>query len=545
MSLRIKTVLGIAIIEAILLLLLISMTLSYLKQTNYNSIEKRADSNISLFAATATDAVLSYDLASLDALVHQVLNNHDLVYARVLTAEGQILSQEGRMDHLSSGFIQDIDASKVTDGVFDTTFDITEGGIVYGRVELGLDTNLLQQVIDEAQQRSAIIAFAEMALVALFSLILGTYLTGQLKILVEAAMKVSAGDLNINVPIRGNDETASVARAFNTMVTNLKEANRLRDDKEKELQELNRTLEDRVLLRTQQLSEQNKLLESTNKKLTEAQQKLVHAEKMASIGHLSAGIAHEINNPLSFVTSNLKVLDEYTKNYRSYIQDYEKLNRPKDYSTHDDYHLQTQALREEYDLEYMNEDIDGLLSDTIDGATRVGNIVKGIKEYSHIDNDKTSQYFDINKCINSALNTTVAAQAESSLRVVKDLESTLIINGSSSRITLAISNILLNATQACSENGVVTVSSLDKGSEIVITVKDDGCGIPEKDLSSIFDPFFTSHEVGKGIGLGLTIAYGIIVEGHKGDIQVSSKQGKGSCFTITLPAIQNTKPSIS
>jgi signal transduction histidine kinase len=535
MSIRLKTILGIAIIEALLLLLLVSMTLDYLKDTNYESIKKRAESTVSLFAATASDAVLSYDLASLESLVQQVSSSQDLVYARVLSDDGEVLSQAGNVAHLSNGFNIDNRVPDVNDGVFDTYAYIDESGVIYGRVELGLDTNLLRKVIDEAMQRSAIIAAIEMGLVALFSFILGTYLTQQLKVLVRSALKVSSGNLNVNVPVKGKDEIAAVAGAFNIMIANLKEANLRRDKKEEELQELNQTLEERVLRRTQQLAEQNALLEKTNLELIQTQKRLVQTEKMASIGLLSAGIAHEINNPLSYTISNLNTLGEYAINYRSLVQEYEKFISLTDETEKQEQLEHISALCDDLDLSFMNEELEELYTDAKDGIGRVKSIVKGMQEFSHVEKNDHMECVDINECINHAVAAVKSAAQNKQITLLTDLQPNLLTYCSSNHISQALQNIFLNAVQASQVSGEVSISSQETNKQIQITVTDQGCGIAEADLNHLFDPFYTTQQVGKGVGLGLAISYGVIVDGHNGDITVKSEVGEGSCFIITIP----------
>ena len=537
MSIRLKTILGIAIIEALLLLLLVSMTLDYLKDTNYESIKKRAESTVSLFAATASDAVLSYDLASLESLVQQVSSSQDLVYARVLSDDGEVLSQAGNVAHLSKGFSVDNSVPDVKDGVFDTYAYIDESGVIYGRVELGLDTNLLRKVIDEAMQRSAIIAAIEMGLVALFSFILGTYLTQQLKVLVRSALKVSSGNLNVNVPVKGKDEIAAVAGAFNIMIANLKEANLRRDKKEEELQELNQTLEERVLRRTQQLAEQNALLEKTNLELIQTQKRLVQTEKMASIGLLSAGIAHEINNPLSYTISNLNTLGEYAINYRTLIQEYQKFIASTDETEKQQQLEHINALCDDLDLSFMNEELEELYTDAKDGIGRVKSIVKGMQEFSHVEKNDHMELVDINECIDHAVAAVKSAAQNKQITLLIDLQPNLLTYCSSSHISQALQNILLNAVQASQVSGEVSISSQVANKQIQITVTDQGCGIAEADLNHLFDPFYTTQQVGKGVGLGLAISYGVIVDGHNGDITVESEVGEGSSFIITIPII--------
>lgn len=542
MSLRLKTILGIAIIEALLLLLLISMTLDYLRTTNYEGLTKRAQTTATLFATTSKDAVLSYDLASLEAFVSDVMVNPDLVYARVLGPENIVFAEKGSADVLSKPFSSDQSVSTVADGIFDTYAEISEGGQVYGRVELGLDINSLNKTIEEAEQRSALIAAIEMGLVALFSFILGTYLTRQLKVLTQAAKVISVGDFEVKVPVKGRDEVADVATAFNAMASNLHEASARRDGFEIQLTELNRSLEERVQERTKQLLEKNKELEQANREIKEAQAKLLQSEKMASIGVLAAGVAHEINNPLGFVISNLGTLELYANNYRKLIEAYQEIIETTDADKRDRLMAQLKELQEDLDLEFMNEDLDELLKDTKEGSSRVKDIVQGLKEFSHVDQLEKYEFCNLNECIEATLKV-VNNELKYHCDISKDLAEIPLTYCLPGKIKQVLLNLLVNAGQAITESGSIDVSSKVNGAQIEISIKDSGQGIAPDQIDKLFDPFYTTKKVGEGTGLGLSISYGIIVEEHRGDILVESEVGQGTCFTLVLP-ILTKEPSL-
>lgn len=536
MSLRLKTIFGIAFIEAILLLLLVSMTLDYLKETNYEGIQKRANTTATLFATTTKDAVLSYDLASLESFVQEVLKNPDLVYARVLGPEDQLFAIGGLDTGHQGDFKPDHHVEQVEDGVYDTFAEIVEGGAVYGRVELGLDINSLRETIVEAQRRSATIAASEMGLVALFSLILGTYLTRQLRVLTIAAKDIAAGNLDIQVEVKGKDEIAEVSGAFNSMASNLKEASERRDQYERELESLNKSLEDRVKQRTSELQDKNRQLEQANKDIKEAQSRLLQSEKMASVGVLAAGVAHEINNPLGFVMSNLGTLDEYVTNYRTLVSEYEKLLVLKDSSERKSQFQKIKSMREDFDIEFMNEDLDGLLQDTQEGSVRVREIVKGLKAFSHVDQSDEMQLTDINDCIEATLKV-ANNELKYHCEVITSLGAIPQTYCMAGQIKQVILNMLLNAAHAIKGKGTIEVATSQVRDRIELSIRDNGCGIDTADQGKLFDPFFTTKEVGEGTGLGLSISYGIIVDDHKGDIRVESELGEGSCFTIVLPVL--------
>ena len=532
MSLRTKTILGIALIEALLLVLLISMTLNYLRSTNYDSLEKRALTTATLFSTTTKDAILSYDLASLESFVNEVLTNPDLSYARVLGPNGEVFAEAGDPEKLNNAFKQDTTVEFVDDGVFDVAADIQESDVLYGRVEIGLETESITQVIAEAERRSVFIAGVEMMLVALFSFALGTYLTRQLKVLMSATKDIADGKLDTTIPVKGKDELAAVSVAFNAMIENLKEASRRRDLFEIELKELNQTLEDRVEKRTKIIIDKNSKLEQVNKEIKETQAKLLQSDKMASVGVLAAGVAHEINNPMSFVISNIKTLDDYFQDIQQLILAYNHVSA----SELTDFQTQLEAiekLKKDIGLELMIEDLPSLIADTKEGTERVKDIVKGLKDVSHVDNHDSYTLCNINDCITNTLRV-ANNELKYHCKVVTDLKNIPDIYCAQNQIKQVFLNLIINASHAIKEKGTIEIRSHATNEHIKVQIKDNGSGISKEQMSKVFDPFYTTKPVGEGTGLGLSISYGIIEE-HKGEITVKSQVGKGTIFTILLP----------
>ncbi|MCB1741053.1 MAG: HAMP domain-containing protein, partial [Gammaproteobacteria bacterium] len=294
MSFRLKTILGVALIEAALLVLLVLTSMNLLRTSNEEELGKRAQTAATLFATTTKDAVLSTDLASLEAFVVETLTNPDLLYARVISESDGVLAEGGDGQLLNRPFAADASVDSVDDGVFDTAARVTVEGVVYGRVEIGMSIDRVAAVLAQARHKMVVIALVEMLLVALFSAILGYYLTRQLGLLNAAAQGIASGELGRQVLIRSHDEIGEVARSFNLMSENLARADADRSRYERQLRELNAELEARVERRTARLAEANAALEQTNAELKQTQAQLVHSEKLASIGQLSAGVAHEI-----------------------------------------------------------------------------------------------------------------------------------------------------------------------------------------------------------------------------------------------------------
>lgn len=222
MSFRLKTILGIAIIEAILLAFLIFNILNYLRDSNEKQLVERVSTSAMLFATAAKDAVISYDLATLESILEAVMKNPGIEYARILDQNERILAEQGSKQALSRYFKENQGSHTVIDGIYNTQQLIIEGNYTYGTVQLGFDIQDLQKTLNDAQRNSITIALIEMILVALFSTFLGIYLTGQLKRLTEASELVASGKLGYQLDVKGNDEIAKTLCAFNDMSAKVK-----------------------------------------------------------------------------------------------------------------------------------------------------------------------------------------------------------------------------------------------------------------------------------------------------------------------------------
>lgn len=543
-SLRTKTIAGVAAIEGFLLLLLIFTAISFLTNIIDEMLSKRASATAALFATATKDAVLSYDLASLESFTEELMENPDLEYVRIIGPDRQIFATRGSRALLARDFYQDQRLSDVDDGVFDTYSTINEDGFVFGRIELGISIRSTQAAIAKVSAWSLSIATIEMILVAGFSYFLGTFLMRQLKVLELGSKKVEKAlkDRNfahLSVPVRGNDELSDLAKAFNGLIQSLQQELEVNHQQQKELLALNSELEDKVFERTKDLTIKNNQLIKVNREIKETQQQLLQAEKMASVGQLAAGVAHEINNPIGFVTSNLSTLKDYVSAYQLVVQQAQLAVRelPK--------HKCPQAqklgdLLSKEDFVYINEDIKELLDESKDGLVRVANIVQDLKLFSRVDRNE-KQLFDLNACLKTTLNM-LNNELKYKCEVVTDFGVIPQIMVNVGKLTQVFTNLLINASHAIKATesfGKITISTALQKNVIVIQIADTGIGIPAETLNKIFNPFFTTKPEGMGTGLGLSVSIGIIAE-LDGDISVDSEVGKGSCFTIKLP-VKNTE----
>ncbi len=269
---------------------------------------------------------------------------------------------------------------------------------------------------------------------------------------------------------------------------------------------------------------------------------LTQTDKLASIGQLAAGIAHEINNPVGYVTSNLNSLEEYLSDIRKLIVlDQALIKRLEGTPLTEALTDMVKTIKEyarEIDLDYLQKDMDELIKDCIDGLDRIKKIVIDLKDFAH-PGKKDIEFVDVNACIEATLNV-AANELKYKTTVHKDLKDVPLVKGIPQQLNQVFLNILVNAAQAIEKTGEIRIRTWQENSDVKLSISDTGSGIDPENISKIFDPFFTTKEVGKGTGLGMNIAYNIIQQ-HEGCIAVESEPGKGTTFTISLPVPENTE----
>ena len=282
------------------------------------------------------------------------------------------------------------------------------------------------------------------------------------------------------------------------------------------------------------LRDQNACLEAAvAKRLKEVQQvqiQLLQSEMMAAIGQLAAGIAHEINNPVGFVTSNLGTLDNYKQDILEILDAYEALETA---CTSDATALlKIRALKQQKDIGFLRTDLGQLIKESRNGMARVSKIVSDLKDFAHAEN-KEWLWADLNSGLDSTLNI-VWNEIKYHCTLNKAYGDIPKVYCMASQINQVFLNLLVNAAQAIPEKGEITVRTGQAGEEVFISIADTGSGIPAENLARIFEPFFTTKPVGKGTGLGLAISFDI-VQKHRGRIEVESTVGEGTTFTVWLP----------
>lgn len=274
-------------------------------------------------------------------------------------------------------------------------------------------------------------------------------------------------------------------------------------------------------------------------RLEEAQNQLLQSEKMAAIGQLAAGVAHEINNPIGFVNSNIATLSRYIEDLMHLVGAYRELEVhlgavPDAVSTLD-------QVRREIDFEFLSEDIAQLILESRDGLDRVKKIVEDLKDFSRVDAAEW-HWADLRECLDSTLNV-VWNEVKFKAEVTKLYSDIPEVECIPSQLNQVFMNLIVNAAQAIPERGRIVLRTGHGDGWVWVEIADDGVGIAASNLNRVFEPFFTTKPVGKGTGLGLSVSFNIVKK-HGGRLSVKSAEGKGTVFRVTIPIRQSTDTAV-
>ncbi|NJM15322.1 MAG: PAS domain-containing protein, partial [Bacteroidales bacterium] len=345
--------------------------------------------------------------------------------------------------------------------------------------------------------------------------------------------------LSLKFPVRDAENNVFAIGCFSTDITERKQT-------ELELENYRNNLEELVGQRTAELEMANQALNQTNEKLSSqkekleqtvlklktTREKLIESEKLASLGMLTAGIAHEINNPVNYISSGLEGLKAEIQDVLKYL---ELLNR---YKTEDTAQWATQLndLAEQINSNELMEAIGHLIKNIQIGVDRTSEIISGLRIFSRLDESYFSEV-DIHETIDAAL-IMLYNKYKGNIEIEKNYGNVPGIECLPGKINQVLVNIISNAIDAIEENGKIIIGTSYAGDKVTISVSDTGTGIAKELRNKIFEPFFTTKDVGKGTGLGLSISYGIVKD-HKGDIEVVTEPGEGTTMHIVLPVKQN------
>ncbi|KYG69131.1 two-component sensor histidine kinase [Bdellovibrio bacteriovorus] len=389
-------------------------------------------------------------------------------------------------------------------------------GITKFYVALGASKSEAKAVLKNVNYAFITVVGAVVVLLVLTILVTSSWVLKPLYDLVEALQSFESQEQAVTIPVKNDTEIGLLTESFNEMSKKIWQA---RSDLRKKITEL----------------------EAANKELKDTQTKLVHSAKMVSLGQLVAGVAHELNNPIGFIYSNMTHLKEYS----------EKLIQIAEVAEKDPKKLP--AVKEEYEFDYIVKDLPKLVASCQDGARRTRDIVLGLRNFSRLEEAKL-QEIDVHQSLDTTLNL-LQGEIKNRLEIHRQYEPIPMIHCYASQINQVFMNILSNAVQAIEGTGHIWISttalkdykgSKDRRGWVQISIQDSGKGMSAETLEKIFDPFFTTKGVGQGTGLGLSISYGII-QNHGGEIQARSEVGVGTEFIVIIPVyppIQEKNPAL-
>ena len=474
-------------------------------------------------------------IGSLDDKFRQ---NQLLTSARLYQTDGRIIVDAFSFDELSFNLHPDPFGQKVIESS-DLVLDwdshellagkpIVLGEEVVGALSIGLSTSKLQQKSNETLLQGLLAAVIATTASAVSAHFLSRSITKPLCQLTEATQKIARGDRSQRIEIATHDELSILADAFNSMSTQLTVVISSLEQHAEELAESKSVAQAKA-----------SALEETLQRLHQTQNQLIQQEKMSALGQMVAGVAHEINNPVSFIYGNIPHIVAYTRDLLAFLQLYE--------THYSDPDTQILEQKETLDIEFIKEDLGKTLASMETGAKRIQEIVLSLRNFSRMD-EAECKVVDIHEGIESTLmilQHRLRAQSDRpEIAVVRDFGDLPAVECYAGQLNQVFMNILANGIDALesklrdsstSEPPKITICTQTQVQSIVISIADNGTGIPSSVKARIFDPFFTTKPVGKGTGMGLAISYQLVTERHGGQLKCFSEAGVGTEFVIELP----------
>ncbi|VAW67364.1 sensory box histidine kinase/response regulator [hydrothermal vent metagenome] len=596
MSFRIKTILGIALIQTSLLIFMIFMILNFVKQAQNREIIERATTTVNMFASTSREALLSSDLATLETAVNEMLNNPGIVYTRIIDAEGKVMAKAGKPLALQARFIEDNNlAQAISDGTFDVFANIEIDGAILGSMQLGISTeNLLADII-LIRNYSLSMASAGVLLMIFFSFLLGSWLTRQLERLKDAAINIEQGQLGHQVEVKGNDEIAHTARAFNTMSVTLKELDAQRLQTMKKLEEseersrllLNSAAEgiyginsncnisfanpaavkllgfsspDQMIdinldaffkNETQLLSIQQCLISGKTNRARDVtvhthNKQIIHIDYTCSPVHKNASISGAV-----IIFSDISIRKEAEQAIEKAHQNaLEHAQAKADFMANMSHEIRTPmngviGLLQLFEKDKLSESYAHYIETALDSANHLMILIDDILDFSKNDSGKlqlANNNFELSQLLNECIESNYKSAQKKQLKLKSDYSfNTSWARGDSVRLQKIINNLIDNAIKFSSQGSIKLEARLIEETgpykHYEFSVSDSGIGISEELQDKLFDSFHqanasTTREF-NGMGLGLAICRQLI-EKMGGTIRVESQPHQGSRFYFDI-----------
>lgn len=522
MSFRLKILLGVTLIEIILLGVLVFSGLEALTESASIQLEKRARATARLLATAGHEAIIAEDLATLSAVLDEAVRDRDIVFARFVDDRGDLLVQAisagtddgtGPEQSAEDGTVIGLNLLESWDigfldhsaggGVIAVSQPVVVAGAVFGRVDVSLSRNSVAKAQSDALTRMSLIALANVALVAVFGLLIGRVLTRQLTLLKDGANKLAHGELGYQIDILSRDELGTTASVMNRMSSDLKD--------------LYENLEKKVAARTHQSDMANRHLKKTITALRETRDQLIEQEKLASLGRLVAGVAHEINTPVGVGLTAASYLQEETLDFNGAMAG---------------------GTANEEDLQaYMDTSVQA--SEIIlHNLNRASALISSFKQVAVDRTNQERRFFNLKDYIEELVVSLAPVLRGKRHEVIVTGDPGIEIDSYPGAISQIITNLVVNAVRHAYDDrqaGSMTIDTASDDEVFTIEFRDDGKGIPEDNINRIFDPFFTTSRESGGTGLGLNIVYNLTVQLLKGRILCESTAGHGTCFKIICP----------
>ena len=526
------------VVELLMLTILVANSLRLLHSAMTTQARMQAAQMSPVLKAALTAPMAQRDYATVQAVIDESRAAGGVVYITVVDNSGHHVASNGWQKN------SPLPPQSISFPLFDTgkspRYDVVVPVSYFdqplGTLHFGLDLSQIMVARRSLVIQGASIATVELLLSTIILYFLGYWITRHLTALTEASIQVASGNLPPPVVPEGDDDVGKLGAAFNTMSRVI--SDRVRDlnvqaqllqqevDERRKAQEL--LLDQQLQLEALNLDLEQRVADEVLKN-REKDQALLQSEKMASIGQLAAGVAHEINNPMGFISSNLRTLSEYFEQLVEFDQLVQENAGPELSES------AREALadgRENLEIDYILSDGIDLIKESVVGAGRVTRIVLDLKNFSRVD-ALEYEAVELSSCMESAL-TICYNELKYAANIVKEYDKVPQVLCHPGQLNQVFLNLLVNAAQSIVPPGEVILRCWHDESFVYGSISDTGSGIPEEIRNRIFEPFFTTKEVGKGTGLGLSLSYEI-VKRHEGELQVDSVVGKGTTFTVKLP----------
>jgi len=497
------------------------------------------------FAAELHSAVAFGDHATAREVLSPVTVDSDVVSTTLFGSDGEVLYQTGTASKWVENARRGVLSQKLVhlDGRTSVVMPVTSLEGPRGTLVIEIASARRVAQAHALVRNSIVVALGALAFGVLVAWLIARSLASRLGAMAKVAT-IAISDLRVTVEDKGNDEIGTLAMAFNEMLSQLR-ADRARlqltvidlRTTEDQLATANRELEQRVVLRTAQLEDEMRRRSGVELELRQAQ-------KLESVGRLAAGIAHEINSPIQFVSHSCTFIDEASQALIDLVIERRAAVALAEAGTITLVQLVARLRRADdgADVDHLIESMPAATKLVLQGLERVTGIVRSMKEFAYAD-QPTQTPADLNRAIQNTLVVTC-----NEYKYIADIKVEL---GALPAVTChigefnqAVLNIVINAAHAIQDHnngtdrrGCITIETHTDGADAVVAISDDGCGIPPHIMDKIYDPFFTTKEMDRGSGQGLAIARSVIVDKHRGRLEVQSTLGKGTTFTIRLPIV--------